>query len=43
MSRASGTERASRSTLVTINVSPARHAAIAWAKPGRVSLADEAW
>jgi hypothetical protein len=35
MSRASGSERARRSSLVTTSVSPARHAASASRRPGR--------
>jgi hypothetical protein len=38
MSRASGSERASRSSLVTTNVSPARQAARASVRPGRSRL-----
>jgi hypothetical protein len=35
MSRASGTDRANRSSFLTTNVSPARHAAKASRKPGQ--------
>ena len=38
MSRASGSERASRSSLVTTKVSPARQAASANRSPGRARL-----
>ena len=38
MSRASGTERASRSSLGSTRVSPARTAARAWSRPGRARL-----
>ena len=38
MVRASGSERARRSSLVTTRVSPARQAANAWRSPGRSRL-----
>src|SRR3954453_14636868 len=39
MARASGTERARRSSLGTTSVSPVRTAASAWSRPGRARFA----